>query len=353
MSISHRTNQHYQIQFRIIPLQLLLNVIGIIFINIKDDQLLGLMSCDLTAKLASNGTSPTGDQNYLSGYIPHDTLHLSVNGFSSQQILNLHIAELGDTDLSVHQLINTRQHLQLTACLTADIQQFLNLSMRCRRNGDHDLINMVFLCQSADILSITCYQNTSQILSNLARIIIHQTAYILLYELAVLQFLQQCIARLTGADDHGIGLALLDQSLLLLSEISKNPISKSKYRDSCCQHSKVHKRITSRKAKPHQSHTDRLGHCRHQTCQNNIYQIRCTGIFPDPLIQPKNGKHDHCKDQIHRQILEDILNKLNGLRLKKQIVPHVDSQWTCCGDDQHIHQHQQYDPEYQFFILVF
>ena len=192
------------------------------------------MSCDLTAKLASNGTASTGDQHYLSRHIPHDTLHLSVNGFSSQQILNLHIAELGDTDLSVHQLINTRQHLQLTACLTADIQQFLNLSMRCRRNGDHDLINMVFLCQSADILSIASYENTAQILSNLARIIIHQAAYILLYELAVLQFLQQSIARLTGADDHGIGLAFLDQPLLLLTEVSDDPIGKSEYGNSRC-----------------------------------------------------------------------------------------------------------------------
>ena len=186
MSISHRTNQHYQIQFWIIPLQLLLNVIGIIFINIKDDQLLGLMSCDLTAKLASNGTASTGDQHYLSRHIPHDTLHLSVNRFSSQQILNLHIAELGDTDLSIHQLINTRQHLQLTACLTADIQQFLNLSMRCRRNGDHDLINMVFLCQTADVLAVTCYQHTAQIFSDFTRIIIHQTTYILFHKLAVL-----------------------------------------------------------------------------------------------------------------------------------------------------------------------
>ena len=212
---------------------------------------------------------------------------------------------------------------------------------------------MVFLCQSADILSITCYQYAAQILSNLARIIIHQATHILLYKLAVLQLLQQCITSLTGADDHGIGLAFLDQSLLLLSEISKDPIGKSEYGNSRCQHSKVHKGITSRKPKSHQHHANRLSRCRHQTRHNNIYQIRCAGIFPDSLIQPKSGKHDHCKDQIHRQILEDILNKLNGLRLKEQIVSHVDSQWTCCGDDQHIHQHQQYDPEYQFFILVF
>ena len=353
MGISHRTDQHYQVQFRIIPLQFLLNVIGIVFINIKDDQLLRLMSCDLTAKLASDGTASSCDQHDFSRHIPHDTLHLSINGFSSQQILNLHIAELGDTDLSVYQLIDSWQYLQLAACLTADIQQFLNLSMRCRRNGDHNLINMIFLCQTTDILSVTCYQHTAQILSDLARIIIHQATHILLYELAVLQFLQQGIASLTGSHDHGVGLAFLDQSLLLLTEVSKYPISKSEYRDSCCQHNKVHKRITSRKAKPHQSHTDRLGHCGHQARHNNIYQIRCTGIFPDSLIQPKSGKHDHCKDQIHRQILENILNKLNGLRFKEQIIPHIDSQRTCCRDDQHVHQHQQYDPKYHFFILVF
>ena len=212
---------------------------------------------------------------------------------------------------------------------------------------------MIFLCQTADILAVTCYQNTSQILSNLARIIIHQATHILLYKLAVLQLLQQRITSLTGTHNHGIGLAFLNQSLLLLTEISKNPIGKAKYRDTCCQHRKVHKRITSRKTKSHQSHADRLRHRRYQTRHNNIYQIRCTGIFPDSLIQPKSGKHNHCKDQIHRKILEDILNKLNGLRIKEQIVPHIDGQRTRCGDDQHIHQHQQYDPEYQSFILIF
>ena len=47
--IPYGCDQHHEIQIRIFADQLLLDIIGIIFINIEDDQLLRMMGCQLSA----------------------------------------------------------------------------------------------------------------------------------------------------------------------------------------------------------------------------------------------------------------------------------------------------------------
>ena len=59
--IAYRSDQHYQIQCRILTDQLLLDRIGVVLIDIDDDQLLRLMTRDLPAQLASDGSATTGD----------------------------------------------------------------------------------------------------------------------------------------------------------------------------------------------------------------------------------------------------------------------------------------------------
>ena len=49
LCIAHRCNEYDQIQFRMLHLQLLLDTVGIIFINIDDNELSGLVLRHLTA----------------------------------------------------------------------------------------------------------------------------------------------------------------------------------------------------------------------------------------------------------------------------------------------------------------
>ena len=56
-AVADGADQYLQVQVRITGLQFLLNVICVIFINIEDHQKLRLMTCDLTAELASDGTA--------------------------------------------------------------------------------------------------------------------------------------------------------------------------------------------------------------------------------------------------------------------------------------------------------
>ena len=64
-TVSDRSDQHLQIQFRIFCYQLLFNVISIVFINIKNNQPFWLMPRDLPSELASNRPAASGDEYRL------------------------------------------------------------------------------------------------------------------------------------------------------------------------------------------------------------------------------------------------------------------------------------------------
>ena len=53
-------DEHHQVQVRILLLQLQLDVVGVVFVDIKDDQLLRVMACHLAAQLASDGAASPG-----------------------------------------------------------------------------------------------------------------------------------------------------------------------------------------------------------------------------------------------------------------------------------------------------
>ena len=94
-AVPHRTDQYNKVQFRIFSPEFLFDIIGIVLIDIKDDQLSRFMSGDLSAQLAADGTSAAGDQDRLPFKMPENLFHIYLDCFSSQQILHcnrLHFA---------------------------------------------------------------------------------------------------------------------------------------------------------------------------------------------------------------------------------------------------------------------
>ena len=76
VGIPDRTDEHCQIQIRERPLQLLLQIVGIILIHVEDNQLPGLVACNLAAQLASNGAASSGDKDDLVLHISHNLIQI-------------------------------------------------------------------------------------------------------------------------------------------------------------------------------------------------------------------------------------------------------------------------------------
>ena len=78
--VAHAADQNHQIQLRILFLQFLLQVVGIVFINIKHDQLRRLVTGNLTAQLASDGAASPGHQDPLAADVAHDLVQVHPDG---------------------------------------------------------------------------------------------------------------------------------------------------------------------------------------------------------------------------------------------------------------------------------
>jgi hypothetical protein len=64
--IANRAYHHLQIQAGVEPLQLHLDIIGIVFVDIQDHQLSGIGPGDLSAKFTADTAAATGDHNHFS-----------------------------------------------------------------------------------------------------------------------------------------------------------------------------------------------------------------------------------------------------------------------------------------------
>ena len=69
---NQRFDGNLQIKLRHSPFQFHLDLVSIILIDIKNNQLLRICSSDLPAKLTANGSATTGDHNHFPGNVSHN-----------------------------------------------------------------------------------------------------------------------------------------------------------------------------------------------------------------------------------------------------------------------------------------
>ena len=89
-AVPHGSDEHLQVQVRVAPPQLLLNLIGVVLINIKDDQPARLMGRDLAAELASDGSASAGHQDGFPLDVLEDLIQVDFDGLPAQQVLHGH-----------------------------------------------------------------------------------------------------------------------------------------------------------------------------------------------------------------------------------------------------------------------
>ena len=72
VAVADGTDQHDRLEARDVSTQLLLNLIGIILINIENNELFGLIANKLTAKFAADAAAAARDKDDLAAHIAID-----------------------------------------------------------------------------------------------------------------------------------------------------------------------------------------------------------------------------------------------------------------------------------------
>ena len=87
-AVPNRSDQHLKVEVRIFFTQFQLDIVGIVFIDIKDDELAGRMRGNLAAELAADGTASASDEDPLAFDEVEDLCHILFDWFPSQQVFH-------------------------------------------------------------------------------------------------------------------------------------------------------------------------------------------------------------------------------------------------------------------------
>ena len=142
--VPDRGNQRYKIQtVPILHFQLLLNIIGIIFVNIHNDNLPGLIPCNLAHQLRADGPAAAGNHTDLSADECPDILIVELNGLPSQQILHPDVMDLAQQAAFLKdQLADKGHNLHRKIGLCTDIQNALPFILQTGGNSKNNLLNL-------------------------------------------------------------------------------------------------------------------------------------------------------------------------------------------------------------------
>ncbi len=152
-AVTHGADEGDKVEVRVLLPEFQLDVIGVIFIDIKDDELAGIMGCDLTADLAADRAAAARDEDGFAIEEGKDFVHVDFDGLTAQKVFNRDLPQAGDTDLVENELVHTGELLDLTPGLVADAEDITALLCRGRGNGKEDFIYFIFPDSGEDALT--------------------------------------------------------------------------------------------------------------------------------------------------------------------------------------------------------
>ena len=92
-AVADGTDEDHQIQIRILLSQFQLDGVGVVFVDIEDDQLLRVVARDLTAELRADAPSPARDKDDLAVNKLEYLAQIRRNGLAPQKVLNGDVLE--------------------------------------------------------------------------------------------------------------------------------------------------------------------------------------------------------------------------------------------------------------------
>ena len=145
VGIANRGNKRHQVKLRVCHLKFLLNIIGVVLIYLHNHQLRWLEVRNLSAQLGTNTTTATSNHNNLVSHVLSDSVIFHLNLVTTKKVLNRDITKLTNRDLIINNLIHSRQGLNATGCIRAQINNCLKLFTWKGWDGNENVCYSVFL----------------------------------------------------------------------------------------------------------------------------------------------------------------------------------------------------------------
>lgn len=200
--VAHGTDQRHEVELGVIMLQLLLDIICVIFIYVKYNQFTRMRLGDLAAELAADRSAAPCDEDGLARDSLKDLVVVDLDLGAAQQVDDLHLAELADADLAVHELVNPRYGLELAARILADIQDLFSVLCVERRDRKNNMRDTVLLCHLRNHFASSDDRYALEHTALFVFVVIDDADNPRVDLITVLQLLDQHLPGCPGADNH-------------------------------------------------------------------------------------------------------------------------------------------------------
>ena len=210
--LPHGADEHLEIELRVLADQLLLDIVSVILVNVKNDELAGLERRDLAAELAADGTAAARDENGLSEHPAGDDSIVGMYLGSPEKILNADILDLVDQHILVGELRQRGHDLQLCAGAGADLQYLISHLCAGRGDAENDLLHGIFRNGVGDALPAADDPHAAHEAAMLAYIVINGADHFVVGVFAGIEFLDRHGRAAACADDHRALLGVLAEA---------------------------------------------------------------------------------------------------------------------------------------------
>ena len=201
--------------------QFLLNIVGVVFVDINDDDHLRIVLGNLAHQFATDTTTTAGHHTNLVFDVGANVLVIEFNGVSTEQVFDLDVTDLccevcsAFTDIrSVQKRSDKRKHFDRKSGLAAKFQNLLTVLRRATRNGKKNRFDFFELGYLRDIACATSDQDVPNILANFIAVIVDKANRIdvdcrsrintvLTVDVATSDFVEQKSCCVTSTNNHG------------------------------------------------------------------------------------------------------------------------------------------------------
>ncbi len=302
--VSAGADEGHEVQLRVLHEELLLDAVRVVLIDVEDDELLRLVACDLTAELGSDGSATAGDEDGLSLDHTEDFFVVDLDRFTTEEVEDVDVAELADTDFAVDELVDARDGLQLTAALLTDVEDLRALFSSRGRDRIDDFRDLVLLYGMEDIVSGADDRDAVEDAALLVQVVVDQADRIPLQVLTGEELLDEHTAGVTRADDHHALTWLA--ALPLAGDTVEEPDEAVEEAHAGVQHEAdavPDDVVGSWHVHVHEEHAERIQYEEYQVGADHVEELDEACEVPDAVVQAEEVEHrDGADDEVgHRE----------------------------------------------------
>ena len=140
--------------------------------QLVDDDLAGLEAGDLAAEFGTDGAAAAGDEDGLAFQHLAQAAGVEADGVATQQVVHVHVADLGDLDLAAHQFLHVGDDQQLDVGAFAQLEDAPAGGVVGGADGQHGVLAVAVAGDLFKLFPVTQDAHAAHLAANLVGVVV-------------------------------------------------------------------------------------------------------------------------------------------------------------------------------------